>query len=510
MKVYLLYPDRDFDPEKSLPPLSKDLVRDLELDTLFDAMAQGDVFVFNTVKRVMLSGLASIEEIRYRQEILKDCLRNAEVIRRIYQIPILAREGKRKQWLGIFGLKYPSSILSSSRGMLEVYLGLLEKLRSIADTHAGQFESKGFRRFFSMIQEELDDSYLAEVAHHLKVLEFRNGVLVSAELGNGNEGANYILRKPREHGRNWMERFIRRRSRVYSYKLPPRDDQGAKALGELRDRSLNKVANAVAQAAEHVESFFNVLKLELAFYIGCLNLASTLKQMKEPITFPVPAPANERRFYCRELYDPVLALAMRKKVVGNDVSANGKDLIIVTGANQGGKSTFLRSVGVAQLMMQCGIFVPAESFLANLCKGIFVHYRREEDVSMRSGKLDEELERMSTIVDLLTPDMMVLFNESFAATNEHEGSEIARQVVGALVERQIKVVFVTHLYEFTKSFLDHENVLFLRAERKAGGTRTFKLIEGKPLPTSYGTDIYDKIFFDNEPAVKKVEENTRK
>ena len=183
---------------------------------------------------------------------------------------------------------------------------------------------------------------------------------------------------------------------------------------------------------------------------------------------------------------------MKQKVVGNDVNADDKDLVIITGANQGGKSTFLRSIGLAQLMMQCGMFVPAESFSANVCDGLFTHYKREEDAAMKSGKLDEELSRMSVIVDNLTSNFMLLFNESFAATNEREGSEIARQIICALLEKGMKVFYVTHLYKFAHGFLDRKmgNAIFLRAERQADGGRTFKLIEGKPLQTSYGEDLY--------------------
>jgi len=90
---------------------------------------------------------------------------------------------------------------------------------------------------------------------------------------------------------------------------------------------------------------------------------------------------------------------MGKTVVGNDLNAGYKDIVIITGANTGGKSTFLRSVGLAHLMMQAGMFVSAGSFTSEVCDGIFTHYKREEDASMESGKLDEELSRMSQIVD---------------------------------------------------------------------------------------------------------------
>ncbi|NOZ72407.1 MAG: DNA mismatch repair protein MutS [Chloroflexi bacterium] len=509
MKVLLLYSDRDLDPEQPLPPNADDLVQDLELNTLFNAMAQDDAFVFDVVKQVVLSGLTDRQEIRYRQDILRDCLQNAEVIREIYQIPIQAIESKRGLWLGIFGT-YPGSILGGARDMLKVYVGLLKELKRIADAHADKFESAGFRRFFVMIQQELEEGYLAAVEGHLKALEFRGGALVSAELGKGNEGMNYVLRQSQYNG-NWLQRIIAHRSPVYSYTLPPRDSNGARALEELKNRGISQIANAVAQAAEHVENFLNILRLELASYIGCLNLAAQLSQLGEAITFPEPAPASQRRLSCKGLYDVTLALTIQQKVVGNDVAADGKELIVITGANQGGKSTFLRSIGLAQLMMQCGMFVPAESFSANLCRGLFTHYKREEDASMESGKLDEELGRMSAIVDALAPDAMGLFNESFAATNEHEGSEIARQIVSALLERRIKVFFVTHLYEFAHGFLEKEmgNAIFLRAERKTGGERTFKLLEGAPLPTSYGPDLYHRIFEAGDQSPTEPEASSR-
>ena len=187
---------------------------------------------------------------------------------------------------------------------------------------------------------------------------------------------------------------------------------------------------------------------------------------------------------------------MKQAVVGNDLRADDKNLVVITGANQGGKSTFLRSVGLSQLMMECGMFVPAEAYCANTCEGLCTHYKREEDASMRSGKLDEELGRMNDIVALLRPNSTLLFNESFAATNEREGSAIARQIVHALVERGIKVFFVTHLYEFARGLYEQglESSIFLRAERQPDGTRTFRIIKGEPLQTSFGKDVYYKVF----------------
>ncbi|MER3458058.1 MAG: DNA mismatch repair protein MutS [Chloroflexota bacterium] len=493
MKVFLLYPDQDFDLSVPLPPNVDDLTQDLFLNILFEAMAQGDKFLFQVTRQVVLSSLDEIAPIIYRQDILKDCLKHPDVVRQLYQIPLEFLERKRKRWLWVSPRhSTPTSILSSARGLLEASLDLLRQLRLIADQNVNTFDSQGFRRFFTMIQRELDDEYLTLVERHVQQLRFPQGVLLSAQLGKGNEGSGHVLCYPSDADRNWLQRLFTSRSPTYSYTLHPRDDAGARVLGELRDRGLARAANAIAQAAEQIESFFNVLQWELAFYIGCLNLYEQLTALGKPVAFPQPVPANECRFSCAGLYDVTLALTLGTPVVGNDISADGKSLIIITGPNRGGKTVFLRSVGLAQLMMQCGMFVPAESFLANLATGLFTHFRREEDRNMERGKFEEELERMSTIVNYLTPNALLLLNESFAATNEREGSEIARQIVSALLEKGIKIYYVTHLYEFARSFYG-DNVLFLRAERLPDGRRTFRLKEAGPLETSYGVDLYRKI-----------------
>jgi len=495
MKVFLMYQNHDFDLKQELPPSEKALTQDLELNTLFQAMSQGDGFLSQVAKEAILTSLNDSNTILYRQNILKDCLKYASIIRDIYDIAVQSLESKKGHYWGVFSHS-PDSILYGSVEIMQILADMLKKIKDIADKHADQFESVGFKSFFAMIREELNDEYFASIQQHLKDLKFRNGVIISAELTDGNKGMNYVLRKSSEQTQNWMKRIFSQKAPEYSFFIAERDESGMRALSEIRDRGINLVANALAQSTDHIISFFNMLRTELAFYVGCLNLSEQLTQMGGPMTFPIPENSGERRHSFKGLYDVCLALTMKQKVVGNDIDADHKNIVIVTGANQGGKSTFLRSVGLSQLMMQCGMFVPAESFCSNICEGIFTHYRREEDSAMNSGKLDEELGRMSTIVDNLSPNSMVLFNESFAATNEREGSEIARQIICALLEKQIKVVFVTHLYEFAHSFfaMDLGNAIFLRAERQTDGNRTFRLTEGEPLRTSYGEDLYSKIF----------------
>lgn len=496
MKAYLMIKDRDFDLQAQLPANEQDLIQDLELTTLFDAMARGDKFLYDVVKRALLTSLANgLDTIHYRQHILQDCLANPEIVREMYGIAVEAIERERKNFWGLSS-KHPDLILRRSTQVMQMFVEQLKRLKEVADQNAGQFTSEGFATFFAMLQRELDDEYFASVQHHLKQLQFRGGVLVSVGLGPGNKGSKYVLRQPNHKKQNWVERALAPRTPAYTVRIADRDESGAKALAELRDRGLNPVANALAQSADHILSFFVMLRAELGFYVGCINLYEQLARLGAPVCFAQPMPIDQRRHTCQGVYDVCLSLVLGRKIIGNDLHANNKRLVLITGANQGGKSTFLRSIGLAQLMMQGGMFTAAESFSANVCDGLFTHYRREEDASMSSGKLDEELSRMNDIINQITSNALVLFNESFAATNEREGSEIARQIVSALFEQSIKMFFVTHLYTFANGFFDRnvDGTLFLQAERQTDGERTFRMVEAEPSRTSYGQDLYHRIF----------------
>ena len=190
-----------------------------------------------------------------------------------------------------------------------------------------------------------------------------------------------------------------------------------------------------------------------------------------------------------------LNLAVRAGIppVGNDLSGP-LSLAVITGANQGGKTTFLRSIGLAQLLLQAGLFVPASSFRAGLAGAVHTHFRRAEDEELRSGKLDEELTRMSEIVDRVRPGDLVLMNESFAATDEVEGSWIAADIIDALLAHGVRVILVTHFHALAQHYRPRPGTVFLRAERLPDGDRSHRLVPGAPNPTSHGMDLYDQLF----------------
>jgi len=96
MKAYLMYRDRDLDLEQPPPVNAEALKQDLELTTLFDAMARGDGYLRELVETAFLSSLTDPEAIRYRQAIVADCLEQPAVVRELYALAVEALESKKK------------------------------------------------------------------------------------------------------------------------------------------------------------------------------------------------------------------------------------------------------------------------------------------------------------------------------------------------------------------------------------------------------------------------------
>jgi hypothetical protein len=325
MKAYLLYRDADLDLDRPLPPNEAALSHDLELGVLLLAMARGDEFLREVARSVLHARLSSVDDIRYRQDILSDCIRNPKLVAQMYGLAAQAVNAER----GIHSDSFssPGYILHRSMEALQLFDGVLKKLRSIADEQATQFTSAGFTRFFHMMRSELDDAYFQEVQQHLSRLRFRDGMLVSARLGAANAGTNYVLRR-RPAGRPGILGRLPGQGRVPGYVLTvaDRDVSDHRTLADLRDKGLNQVANALAQSAEHIRSFLVMLRRELGFYIGCLYLHEQLTRKGEPLCMPVPLPVGELALYGRGLYDPCLALSLQYRVVGNDLDA---DLLLI-------------------------------------------------------------------------------------------------------------------------------------------------------------------------------------
>ncbi|WP_405137611.1 MutS-related protein [Nocardia sp. NBC_01388] len=491
MRVNLLYPA---DGVRSIAVNGDRAFGDLGMESLYAAMAAEDEIVLNSVRAILPATVVDPEVIRHRQAVLTDCCAHPAVIRELFEISV---EPTRIQRWPVGGGRRSGGKLMLALQPFTDLIACVRRLRTLCERHASLFNSAGLTDLLATVTEQFDDAYLDAVEARLDTMYFEHGVHLSAGLGTGNKITNIVLHEPirPRRGRFGLDR---RSSRAFQPIEDPeaRSNPGLNPVKQLKDRALTEIAEVVSYAADHVHDFFQRLRTELGFYIGCLNLRDRLTLAGLPTCLPIIHPAGTSALRCIGLRDITLSVTADRAVIGNNVAADARSLIVVTGANNGGKSTFLRSLGAAQLMMQAGMFVIADSFESDIRDGVFTHFVTDEDRTMAHGKLVDELIRMSAIVDRIGPNSLLLCNESFASTSERDASRIAAPLIGAMVDAGVKIVFVTHLYEFAhqRHRAAHSTDLFLRAGRLPDGSRTFHITPGTPEPGSHADEIFRRVF----------------
>ncbi|WP_318767329.1 P-loop NTPase family protein [Lactiplantibacillus carotarum] len=125
---------------------------------------------------------------------------------------------------------------------------------------------------------------------------------------------------------------------------------------------------------------------------------------------------------------------------------------------------------------------------------VLTHFKREEDQREQHGKLDDELNRMNQLVKVMSRNSLMLMNESFASTNEHEGSAINWSITQGLLNVGLTVITVSHQYEYTQLIQKSGyQPYFLLAQRQTDGKRSYQVLPATPKVTSFGLDIYRRI-----------------
>ena len=491
MRVRLLDPGRET-PRSSEPPAGDPaLIEDLGLDRLIETMADGDAFLELVARTELTRPVTDLDTLRYRVEVPADALAHPAVVRALHRLANEANESQLRLWR--YGGRRVQSVLSKAVHGLTDVMPSLRSLRERAAEFRPVVESAGFSALLDSVLADLDEAFFTEVEDHLARLQHHPDLAFTASL-DVDGALTAVVPHRTEKRRRWRDLLGLPPADQLTFTIAERDDAGARALGEMRDRALLGVAEALGQCAEHVRAFYDALQWDTAFLLGCLNLHAALRDRGVDTCLPRPHERGGTVLHAARLRDPGLALLLGNAPVASDLDADGSSIVIISGASQGGKTTFLRALGTAQLLMQCGLVVPASVFEASIVPRVHTHFRRGEDTTMEHGKLDEELARMSALVDAASPGDLVLSNDSFTSTNEREGGDIAREVFQGLLVGGVRVVAVTHLEPLVEGFLGEDSALFLAPQRTPEGQRTFVIQPERPNPTSHALDIFDAVF----------------
>ncbi|NLK75419.1 MAG: hypothetical protein GX288_09050 [Clostridiales bacterium] len=509
MLVGLLYQKRDHSLSGGYH-YQDTLCKDLNLSFILEEMSNEDPYIYRAAHCVMMLPLSNTSAIEYRQKAILDAVSNRENIKELYNqvseafIKIERHKEQLKKEYKIGNVKPESMQLRNSLEILKILIDNISKIKDIVNKGNARYRSDAFSRFRDRLITEYSAQMIIDIDKSINDMSFllnNSSIIMSASIGKGLRSRDFIINALEDQAKPSSIKFIEKLKTTYT-KLFQKNIILLNQAELLQDSYLFQKAGLIQvlkmynNFIDEMTGFFEQLRFQLAFYVGCMNLYYKLKHLKMPFCMPSSQKNTEGDgFKFKGLYDLSMALMTMQNLVTNDLEFEDNHLFIISGANQGGKSTFLRSIGIAQVMMQCGMFVPAEEFSNNLFDNIFTHFTRREDQLMNSGRLDEELSRMKLIINAITRKSLLLMNESFSSTTEKEGSMIMWDIVRALYESKISVIMVTHLYEFVKTLYERKlkHVQFLSAERKNNGERTYKIIASEPTYTSFGIDLYKEI-----------------
>jgi DNA mismatch repair protein MutS len=272
-----------------------------------------------------------------------------------------------------------------------------------------------------------------------------------------------------------------------------------KDLSHILGKSVNPLKNRLRKYG--ISNTFKLLKHldELLFYRGAVRLIKKVQGKGFPMVRPVIC--KERHYRkIKGIYNLELALSNNAgSVVFNDFHSFSKDRnFIITGPNNGGKTTFLRAVGIVQYLAQLGLYVPAQEAVLSVCSNIYTHFPNLETRCGGMGRFAEEADRLKKLVENLQPYAMILLNESLSSTNMEEAGYIARDILQILAEREGFTLFVTHLHSLAippadRCYDDYIDIksLVAQMERTEGNNYKpdYRVLRASPDGKSYALEM---------------------
>jgi len=496
MEPYLLYRESSLDGRKNYA-FASDVIKDLNLNIIFKTMAKQDELILEKVRRVMMIPLTTPEEILYRQEVLRDLRRQNVILEDLYTIAVHQNKALKDLKAALKSNRAKSTKKTSE--LFECLNYLMQGQDDLIKIHAlllqkqYEWQAEGIKNLLDRLRE----IPLESIRERLREA---NSLITGCEagytfqFGGGLKMEKAVLNFLRPIGdvkKNGLENFyltfVKRNAILLGTDVTLQED-----IGHLAEETLGQIITIFQPYLQKMMSFYEHYCEEISFYMGTVQFLKRMEELYITMKMPEPKPVGYKNTSFDQLYELSMAIYSQKKPVGNSVTLENNRLTLITGANQGGKSTFLRSYGIAQVLMQCGMPVPASKFVAPLYPQIFTHFTRNEDEHLNNGRLSEELKRMSNMVDKAVPNSLFLLNESFASTTEKEGTKIAEGIINAFYDKNMTTMMVTHLYQLAKKKYDEarDGSHFLVAERTENGIRTFKMIPGEPTYTSFGTDLF--------------------
>ncbi|MDE2748577.1 MAG: hypothetical protein OXI34_06410 [Chloroflexota bacterium] len=513
---------------------------DLRVKVIAEAIAP-HVDYLRPIHNLLLTLLTDAEALRYRQDVLEDCLLNPDFAKGLSELLPLIR-GLHNTVRDIRARRNQVSLVLSRLTELENYLECVTAFEALLAGHRAKLKAAAWLALADEFGRIVAAPAFRQMAEELPRLRAEIRQVVSVTIGvNLSPDLKPVaatllsinkrrFRGPRFFRKLWgidEEEDLRgisplreapdaqryRNGSILAERRETLDRLAANALFSDLGVVLNDVIRPIARALKrytHVHSsLLRALEPEIAFYVGGAALVAGLRGRGLPMSRPQLLPLAERRLAARALYNLDLALRLARQqkegelsqqIVSNDVAFDDAGRIhILTGPNRGGKTTYIQAIGLLHILAQSGLYVPAESASLSPVDAVYLHFPAEERPNMESGRLGEEAGRLREIFRRATRQSLLLLNESLASTSATESYFLARDVVCCLRMLGARALFVTHLHELAAACesINSEvagdsrvaSLVSTVEEGEDGLRRTYQVVPAPPRGQSYAREI---------------------
>jgi DNA mismatch repair protein MutS len=222
-------------------------------------------------------------------------------------------------------------------------------------------------------------------------------------------------------------------------------------LANVLEKTAIPIADQLKQYAGLHGQLFTNLRQGLIFYLGAIRLIQRFQMLGLPMCRPQILPAEERRCEVKDSYNlhlPLKHLETGSAIVRNDIRM-GPDghILILTGPNSGGKTTYMQGAGILHILAQLGCYVPGTQAVVSPLDHLFTHFPLEEKAELDTGRFGEEAMRLGKIFEQITRHSLVLLNETLSSTSFSESLYLAQDLVRILRRVGARAIYATHLHE---------------------------------------------------------------
>lgn len=435
-----------------------EFLADLCLDQVIEAVA-GDWDERDLVADVLRRRVKDAGTVKYRQEVFADledsrllsaaetfCERIRQVRMQLRQLAGMRSRHQRSGWFLDAAVIYCDAIASLAAS-LDGAPVTSRALRAFRDYLTAYRASAEFAGLASNTADRRKD--LAQVTYLVKV----KGPRVEVSKYDDEPDLSAEIEAT-------FERF--RQGAVKDYQVSYRSWPGMNYVGE---RILDQVARlfgdefgALAAYCDRHAGFLDAkisrFAEEIQFYLAYLGYVRPLRSAGLSFCLPEVS-ASSKEICARDTFDLALAARLVRAgsvIVPNDFElADPERVIVVTGPNQGGKTTFARTFGQLHHLAAAGCPVPGSAARLFLPDQIFTHFEREEDIADQTGKLEDDLLRIQNVLRAATPDSIVIMNEIFASTTVRDASFLGHRVLAKIAELDLLCVYVTFVDELASA-----------------------------------------------------------